>query len=97
MIVVTSDLRYFNQERELHQAFIDGGMYAQSIILALHHEGLAMIPLSASLWEEQEKAVRKLLNIDEAEILIMFIGVGNYPDVCVTTRSERKPIEVEVI
>lgn len=96
MIVVTSDLRYFNQERELHQAFIDGGMYAQSIIQALHYEGLAMIPLSASLWEEQDKAVRKLLSIDEAEILIMFIGVGNYPDTCMTTRSERKPIEITI-
>lgn len=97
MIVVTSDLRYFNQERELHQAFIDGGMYAQSIIQALHHEGLAMIPLSASLWEEQDKAVRKLLHIDEAEMLIMFIGVGNYPNACLTTRSERKPAEITVI
>lgn len=97
MIVVTSDLRYFNQERELHQVFIDGGMYAQSIIQALHHEGLAMIPLSASLWEEQENAVRELLHIEDAERLIMFIGVGNYPGECLTTRSERKPAEIIVI
>lgn len=97
MIVVTSDLRYFNQERELHQAFIDGGMYAQSIIQALHYEGIAMIPLSASLWEEQDKAVRKVLHIDEAEMLIMFIGVGNYPDACMTTRSERKPVEITLV
>lgn len=96
MIVVTSDLRYFNQERELHQVFIDGGMYAQSIIQALHHEGLAMIPLSASLWEEQDKAVRELLNIEDAEMLIMFIGVGNYPGECLTTRSERKPADIIV-
>lgn len=97
MIVVTSDLRYFNQERELYQAFIDGGMYAQSIIQALHSEGLAMIPLSASLWGEQDKAVRKLLSIENPEILIMFIGVGNYPDECVTTRSERKPVDIMVV
>ena len=35
IIVVTSDLRFFNQERELYQAFIDGGMYAQSIMRVL--------------------------------------------------------------
>lgn len=97
IIVVTSDLRYFNQERELHQVFIDGGMYAQSIIQALHNEGLAMIPLSASLWKEQDKTVRKLLHIEDPEMLIMFIGVGNYPDKCVTTRSERKPAEITVV
>lgn len=97
MIVITSDLRFFNQERELHQAFIDGGMYAQSIIQALHNEELAMIPLSASLWEEQDKAVRELLSIEDSEILIMFIGVGNYPEECITTRSERKPADITII
>lgn len=97
IIVVTSDLRFFNQERELYQAFIDGGMYAQSIIQALHHEGLAMIPLSASLWEEQDKTVRRLLQIEDSEILIMFIGVGNYPDECTTTKSERKPVDITIV
>ena len=97
MIVVTGDLRYFNQDREQFQVFIDGGMYAQSIIQALHYEGIAMIPLSASLWNEQEQAVRRLLKIEEAEVLIMFIGVGNYVDECVTTRSERKPAQIIVI
>lgn len=97
MIVVTGDLRYFNQERELHQVFIDGGMYAQSILQALHYEGLAMIPLSASLREDQDKAVRELLDIEDAEVLIMFIGVGNYADTCLTTKSERKPAEIIVV
>lgn len=97
MIVVTGDLHYFNQDREQFQVFIDGGMYAQSIIQALHYEGLAMIPLSASLWNEQEQAVRQLLKIEDAEVLIMFIGVGNYVGECVTTRSERKPPQITVI
>lgn len=97
LIVVTCDLRYFNQERELHQVFIDGGMYAQSIIQALHSEGFAMIPLSASLWEQQETEVRRILKLEDAEMLIIFIGVGNYPETCMTTRSERKPAEITVI
>ena len=55
LIVVTGDLRCFNRGRELHQVFIDGGMYAMNVLHGLHDEGLASVPLSASLFEEQDK------------------------------------------
>lgn len=90
LIVVTGDVRCFNHDRELFQPFIDGGMYCQSILNALHYEHIASIPLSAALMEEQEKKVRQLLAIQDAEVLIMFIGIGNYPDNQLTARSERK-------
>lgn len=64
---------------------------------SLYYERIASVPLSASLTKEQEENVRKLLKLDPAEVLIMFIGIGNYPDECQTTRSERKPAEYTVI
>lgn len=91
LIVVTGDIRYFNKTRELHQMYIDGGMYAMRVIDALHFEGAATIPMSAALTPEQEKKIRKILNADEAEVFIMFIGVGLAPEKCLTTRSERRP------
>lgn len=97
LLVVTADLRYFSKNREHFQAFIDGGMYAMNLLHCLHHQGVATVPLSASLTESQDKAVRKLLKLDDAEILILFIGVGQYPERCITTRSERKPANIEII
>ena len=64
-------------------------MYAQSIINALHYYHIASVPLSASLKKNQEENIRRILALDDAEVLIMFIGIGNYPDDCKTTRSER--------
>lgn len=96
LLVVTGDLRCFSRGRETHQVFIDGGMYAMNLLHSLHGKGLATIPLSASLLEEQEINVKAVLGIDDAEVLIMFIGVGNYPEHCVTTRSERKPCDVTI-
>lgn len=93
LLLITVDLRYFNYERELHQAYIDGGMYAMSVINGLHYEGLATIPLSAALTLEQEKKVRDLLDLDDSELFILFVGVGQYPEHCRTTRSERKQVE----
>lgn len=98
ILLVTSDVRFFNRDREVFQAFIDGGMYAQSIINSLYYYGIASVPLSASLLREQEKNIRKAVGIDDAEVFILIIGVGNYPDgEILTTRSERKPIKVQVI
>lgn len=93
LILVTGDTRCFNRERELYQVYIDGGMYAQSVLNALHYEHLASVPLSASLTSIQEDNVRKLLQIEKPEVLIMFIGIGNYPEEGLTTRSERRPAE----
>ena len=92
LIIITGDLRYFSKSRELYQVFIDGGMYAMRVLDALHYEGIGTIPMSAALTAEQEKSVRKILGVDDAEVFILFIGVGYYPQLCITTRSERRPI-----
>ena len=96
LLLVTADLRAQQKSREYFQAFIDGGMYAENVINALHFKGIASVPLSASLTDEQERNVRKILGIDDAEVLILFIGVGNYPEGSfVSVRSERKGVRKE--
>ncbi len=98
LLVITADLRAQQKSREIFQAFIDGGMYAESVINSLYYYGIGSVPLSASLTLEQEKTIRKMINADDAEVFILIIGVGAYPDGdFLTARSERKPIEVEVI
>ena len=98
IIVITGDLRYFNRSRELHQVYIDGGMYAMNILHALHYEHIASIPLSAALTVSQENHVRRILNLDDAEVLIMYIGIGNYADgELLTTKSARRPANITVI
>lgn len=98
LLVVTADLRTQQRNRELYQAFIDGGMYAANILNALFVKGIGAVPLSASLTPKQEDNIRGLIGVSDAEVFILLIGVGNYPEgKVITTRSERKPIEVEVI
>ena len=98
ILIVTADLRAQQRGRETFQAFIDGGMYAESILNALYYKGVGSVPLSAALTSVQDQIIRKTLEIDEAEIFILFIGVGNYPDGDVlTTRSERRKADIQVI
>ena len=97
LLILTADLRYFNRERELFQAYIDGGMYAESVLNALFYLGIGAVPLSAALTEIQEENIRSILKIDQAEVFILFIGVGNYPDECLATKSERRKPKYEII
>lgn len=98
LLVITADLRAQQREREIFQAFIDGGMYAKSVLDSLHSMGIGSIPLSASLTPRQERAVRAITGIEDAEVLILFIGVGNYPQGgALTTKSERRPPIIDVI
>ncbi len=98
LLLITTDLYCFNKSRELFQPYIDGGMYAMSVLYALHFYGIGCIPLSASLTQQQEKNVREILNIPDNEVPILFIGVGNYPENHVkTTRSQRYEPETQII
>lgn len=95
LLIIISDLRTQQREREIFQAFIDGGMYAESVINALYYKDIGSVPLSASLTMEQEKNIRKIIKISNAEV---FIGVGNYPEEnFLAARSERQPARIEVI
>lgn len=96
LLVVSGDLRCFRQGRETYQVFIDGGMYAENLINALYYYGIASIPLSASLTREQEKQVQRILGFGDEEVLILFIGVGTYPDRCLAARSERREAVISV-
>ena len=98
LLVITADLRAQQRSREFFQAFIDGGMYAMNILNALFYKGIGSVPLSASLTIQQDKNVRKIISLDDAEVLILFIGVGNYPDgEFLTTKSERRLAAIEVM
>lgn len=97
LLLVTADLRYFNSDREVFQAYIDGGMYAMSLINSLHYECIGTIPLSGSLTQKQDANVRKILGLEDAEVIILFIGAGNYPERCQTTKSTRHRPVMEII
>ena len=91
LLVLTCDLACSNRRREVFQGFIDGGMYAANVLNALWFKGVATIPLSAALTQDQERNVRKLLGIGESEAFVLFVGIGEFPETTLTTKSTRRP------
>lgn len=78
LIMITTDTSAFVGVNERNQVFIDGGLYAMSVLLGLEHVSLAACPLNAMLTVKNDKKMRRILNIPASENIIMFISVGHF-------------------
>lgn len=93
LLTITVSNTTFLSPVERNEAFVDGGLFAMSVMYGLEYEGLAAVPLNAMMYASDQKAVRKLLNIDDSEMIIMFIAVGAFPEETTVPISDRKPAE----
>jgi len=81
---------------ERNQGFVDGGLFAMSVMYGLEYEGLAAVPLNACMYAKDQKAVRALLDIDDSDVIIMFMAIGAFPDESVVPISDRKSADTFV-
>lgn len=94
--LITADLQAF-LNYEPFQAYIDGGMYAMSLIYALHSLGLGTIPLSCGFGHIKLKKLRSEFNIPENEVPIEIVATGLLLDSFNVALSKRKAISQVVI
>lgn len=90
-IVVTADMKGF-LGHEPFQCFVDGGLYAQNLINALHYEGLGAIPLSCGFMSDKLLAMQKHFDIPENEVMVVIIGTGVMQDEMKIALSTRRPV-----
>ncbi|WP_316819931.1 nitroreductase family protein [Pedobacter gandavensis] len=91
LIVITGKLSsFFAYER--NQVYIDGGMFAMSIVLGLHAEGLGVCCLNTSYAKKQYEAFTNSMEMDSDCAPIMFLAVGHLKDNYSVAISERRPL-----
>lgn len=78
LLMVTTDTSAFVDVTERNQVYIDGGLFAMSLLMALEYVSLAACPLNAMLSVSRDKSMRKILDIPSNENIIMFISVGEF-------------------
>ncbi|MEO0514846.1 MAG: nitroreductase [Planctomycetota bacterium] len=93
VLAVTCDLRHFVSVGERNQAWVDGGMFAMSILYALHAQGLGACPLNCSNEWRQDLSMRKAADIPGEDSIIMLISVGHLPESFQVANSKRKPLD----
>lgn len=91
-LLITSDLsRFFLNER--HQAYVDGGLYAMSLLYALHAQGLGTIPLTTGKKDNEIARLYTDFHIPPAEVPILIIGAGCLKETFRVALSARKEVE----
>lgn len=93
VLVVTADTRAYFSVGERYQPWIDGGMFAMSLVYALHSLGIGSCCLNWSVEKAADRNLRKVTNIPDSECVIMMISIGHLPDKFVVAQSHRKPLD----
>ncbi|MGR9402900.1 nitroreductase family protein (plasmid) [Rhizobium leguminosarum] len=94
VFVVTVDLSHWNTIGERNQGWVDGGMFAMTLALGLHAEGLGACMLNWSAAREQDINMRTCVGIPDNEIIITLIGFGEMRADFRVPVSARKPIDM---
>ena len=95
LLIVTCDLSIFEGSKERNQAFIDGGLFAMSLLYGLTYKGLGACPLNWCVDAVRDKELHRVTNIPKSNQTIMLISVGHLPDkfaVAVSQRHELKDV-----
>lgn len=92
LLIVAGKLSSFF-EYERNQVFIDGGMFAMSIVYALHSKGLGTCCLNTSYTAQKQEEFLKVIPLDVDIVPIMFIAIGNLKEEYKVAYSQRKHIE----
>jgi len=90
IIIVTSNLKAFNGIGERNQSYIDGGMFGMSLLYALHYKGLGTCAVNWAVNSNQDKKIRKELNINLSENILFMVLVGHIPNMFNVAKSTRK-------
>lgn len=92
LLIITSDINCFFGPEERNQAFIDGGMFAMSLLYSLHHKKIGAVTLNWAYNSAQNEALHNLCVIPRNEKVILFIGIGNVPATFKVAVSDRRDI-----
>jgi nitroreductase len=92
VLVVTSDLQSFASPGERNQCWVDGGMFAMSLVYALHSLGVGTCCLNFCVERRTEVALRACAGIPDSEAVIMMIAVGSLPDEFAVAQSPRRSL-----
>lgn len=96
LLVVTSDLRDFDMIGERNQGWIDGGLFAMSLVYALHAKALGTCMLNWSTDRHEDERFRQSFNIPDHEVIITLVGVGHVPEQFDVAVSEPPSVETHL-
>lgn len=97
VLIVTVEIGSFVSVGERNQGWVDGGMFASTLLWALHALGLGACALNCSNEAEVDARLHDTAGIPLSEQIITMIAVGRMPGVLEVARSDRLPLDRVVV
>lgn len=94
-VLVVDSTGYFDGS-ERNQTYVDGGLFAMSLMFALRALGLGSCSLNWCVTPATDRAFRKLGHVKEQETVMMMLAIGYPPESVTVPLSPRRDME-EVI
>ena len=93
LLILTAEASSYFDASERHEPYVDGGLFAMSLLFGLQAQGLASCCLNWCVEPWQDQIAHERANISNSERVIMYIAVG-YPDeTALVPRSPRRSID----
>jgi nitroreductase len=92
VLVVSSDMGAFYKSGERYQGYVDGGLFAMSLVYAFHSLGIGTCMLNWSQGYRSDKRFRDAAGIPDNELVVVMIAVGNIKDEYWVSESPRKDL-----
>lgn len=79
LVLVASTYNSFSIS-EKAQPYVNGGLYAMTLLYALHAKGLGAIPLNLGLNPQEIEEIKKLSNMGISDVPVILIAIGDISD-----------------
>jgi nitroreductase len=93
LLVVTSRMATFLTPSERYQPWIDGGLFAMTLVYALHSLGLGTCCLNWNVLPSTDRALKREAGIPRDHVVIMMVAVGHLPENLKVASSPRRPLD----
>lgn len=89
LFIVSFELGLHIGPRSRNQGYTDGGLFSQSLMVALLGEGIGTCPLNWAQEIVTDKKMRALTKLPDSENIVMLIAAGNLPESFEVAGSQR--------
>ena len=90
LAVLSVDQRGFFDGSERHQPYIDGGLFAMGLLLALRSHDLSSCCLNWCVSPATDRRLHELLGLPACERVLMLMAIGYAPEQTMVPRSPRR-------
>jgi nitroreductase len=89
LLIISAELGGYRSIGERNNLFVDGGLYAMSLLYALHSYRVGACSLNWCATPDQDEKLRDILPIPETQTVVMMIACGGVPESFKLASSKR--------